>query len=1419
MMRMLGAALGALVGTLLVPSALVLAQEERDHWTVEFYETPTGERLEVGGLDFLPDGTLVLCTRRGQVWLVRDPLAEDVKSARFELFAEGLQEGLGLRVLDGVIHVVQRGELSRLLDTDGDGRCDRIETITNAWGLSENYHEFGYGLPVDKQGNFYVSLNVAFLSPKWWHGKSNVPWRGWVLKISPEGELSPYAAGFRSPNGLGISPDDEVFLTDNQGDWMPVCPIVHVEEGKFFSHPASLRWTEEYGDGDTEPDDIQPVDTKRSPAAIWIPYEWSRSTGSLVWDQTGGKFGPFEGQAIVAELTNGMLLRAHFEKVRGVTQGAIWPLRHKVGSANRVRFAPDGTMMVGLTNRGWGGEKPGDGLARVRFTGKTPFEVATVNVLDTGFRLTFTEPLADGVEFGPENVEVEQYDYDWWWEYGSPQRHFAKRTIFGVDLEGDRRSATIGVQGLEAGMMARVTIRGIEGASGGALLHDTFHYTINRLPSGSDDPPLVAKVVQPPPPKEQQEEGWLYLSWGAPDHDWNGEGWTLANAELEGEDHSSFQLSEGDGAYVPEAAAETARLMSRWSFEDTETSLQFKLAEGAGGTLWLQGRYGLELLDETDLAKGGEPSSGRLAGGSGFAGKAPDRKAVRRAGDWNRLDVRFRAPRFDESGAKTEKARILRVLMNNQLLHQDVEVDGPSDGAPLDSEAKVGPLVLQGGEAGFALSSVRVRKIQEGEKKNEPGWERIFDGKTLDGWKISDNGAWAVENGAIVGRGARSHLFSPRDDYTDFEFRAKVKINDKGNSGMYFRVQYGPGWPAGYEAQVNSTFSDPQKTGSLYTLAPIRTTLIPANVWFTQHVICRNEEGGVRIRIFVNDLEVVNHLDTERKHAVGHVAFQQHHQGSEVRYQNVEVRELGQEDGETPRGAVLMKRYAPFRLNADLSKLAAHEKAMLKPLIEAAREMETVFWKMAYGDRDELLGSLADDDLRRYAAINYGPWDRLNGNEPFLPGYGPKPKGARFYPADATQAEIEAAAEKDEAILGLTTIVERGGENGLRAVSYHERFAEEFGRAATKLEEAASLAQDEGLKRYLEMRAEALRTDTYRPSDLAWMDMKSNGLDIVIGPIETYEDQLFGAKAAAEAYVLVKDREWSQRLAHYALLLPELQRSLPVPEEYKQETPGTDSDLGAYDVVYYAGDCNAGSKTIAINLPNDEHVQLQKGTRRLQLKNAMQAKFDKVLSPIVGVLIDPEQREHVKFPAFFGNTMFHEIAHGLGIKNTLEGKGTVRGALREHSSALEECKADVLGLHLVTELFRRGELTDGRLEDHYVTFLAGIFRSSRFGAASAHGRANMIAFSVFEELGAFQRNEERGTYRVDFEKMQAAVAELARRLLVVQGNGDYEGAARMLETQGVMGDALAADLARLADEGIPVDIYFEQGLEVLGLDR
>ncbi len=506
-------------------------------------------------------------------------------------------------------------------------------------------------------------------------------------------------------------------------------------------------------------------------------------------------------------------------------------------------------------------------------------------------------------------------------------------------------------------------------------------------------------------------------------------------------------------------------------------------------------------------------------------------------------------------------------------------------------------------------------------------------------------------------------------------------------------------------------------------------------------------------------------------------------------------------------------KYVTVKLTADVDKLTANERKMLPLLIAAADKMNDLFWYESYGDKDELLNAIADADTKRFVEINYGPWDRLNGNKSFMKGFSDKPLGANYYPKDMTKEEFETSEFEHKG--SIYTFVRRDENGKLYAIPYHVQFKDELKEVSDLLLEASKLADNAGLKTYLVLRSKALLDDDYQPSDLAWMDMKTNTLDIVIGPIETYEDHIYGNKASHEGYVLIKDQEWSAKLAKFSQYLPELQKDLPVDAAYKTETPGTDSDLNAYDVVFYAGDCNSGSKTIAINLPNDEEVQLQKGTRRLQLKNAMQAKFEKILVPISEVLIDESQRKHITFNAFFANTMFHEVAHGLGVKNTINGKGTVRTSLKEHSSALEEGKADILGLYMIQQLTEKGELTED-FKDNMVTFMAGIFRSVRFGASSAHGKANMIRFNFFKEKGAFTKSDD-GTYKVDFNKMIIAMKDLSSLILTLQGNGDYDGVAKLVAEKGVISDELQADLDKLGAANIPVDVVFEQGVKVLNL--
>jgi hypothetical protein len=882
----------------LCPQAAQVDAEARSY-AVDYLVPPDGEILEVGGMAFLPDGRLAVSTRRGQVWLVEDALADDPADARFHLFAEGLFEGLGLNVVDGEIHVMQRGELSRLRDVDGDGTCDHVDTISDAWGLSGNYHEFGYGLPVDDAGNFYISLNVSFFSPKWWHGKSPVPYRGWVLKVAPDGTTTPFAHGFRSPCGIDRNAAGDLFVTDNQGDWMAVSPIFHVREGRFYGHPASLAWTPEYRESQAEPSDVIPpaAAQQRAPAAMWLPYKWSRSPGNLVEDATGGAFGPFGGQQFLAELTNGMIVRVMLEKVRGEYQGAAIPFRQKVGSAARVLFADDGTLLVGMTNRGWGGQPPASGLARIRYTGVEPFEIERVHLLEDGFELTLTQPLGGRDSIGalmPSQVRVQQYDYDYWWEYGSPVRHVVERGVRAMGVSADGRTLAIEVDGLQPAMMASIELFGVESESGEPLLHPEVHYTVNQLPDSVGGPPTtehVVKVVPPPPARESGEQGWLRLTYGDATDGWNAAGWELVDAELDPDDPTRLMTKKGVDALTNTASDAPTDYASKQVFGDAKIHVEFLLPEGGDSGLLLMGRYEIDLTDSASAQELTERHCG------GIPGVAPPRfHAYGGAGQWHDLDVELLAPRFDAAGHKVANARIAWVKLNDTLLHENLELAGPTPGHE-GPEAPFGPLVLQGTGSHVAFGNVRVfPRLDAGEEAREQGWTTLWTEEDDDlaalGWTTTGDAFWTLEDGVLIGEGPMGHAFSPRGDYGDVEVRAWVKVSEGGNSGLYVRAQPTDGWPEGYEAQINSSYADPQKTGSLYGLAPVKMQLVAPDTWFDYHVTCRDEGDGTRVVIRVNGVVFVDLLDAERRWAPGHVALQQHHDGSVVEVRELRVREL-----------------------------------------------------------------------------------------------------------------------------------------------------------------------------------------------------------------------------------------------------------------------------------------------------------------------------------------------------------------------------------------------------------------------------------------------------------------------------------------------------------------------------------------------
>lgn len=507
-----------------------------------------------------------------------------------------------------------------------------------------------------------------------------------------------------------------------------------------------------------------------------------------------------------------------------------------------------------------------------------------------------------------------------------------------------------------------------------------------------------------------------------------------------------------------------------------------------------------------------------------------------------------------------------------------------------------------------------------------------------------------------------------------------------------------------------------------------------------------------------------------------------------------------------------VEEYARVELKSDLvNNLNDKEKELVRIFFQVGEITDNLFWKQTFGDKSQLY-TITDSYAKEFAMIQYGAWDRLDNNKPFLAGYGEKPAVCNYYPHDITAEEFDAFEDANKN--SWYTVIRRNEDGSLKSVWYHEAYAEEIGRICTLLEKAVTLAEDPGLKNYLEKRIEAFKTDDYLESDLAWMDMKDSKIDFVTGPIESYDDKFQETKASYESFILLKDEARSKDLAKFVSMLPALQKELPCAPECKTFVPGTSSDLNVYDAVYYAGDCNAGSKTIAINLPNDERVHALKGTRRLQLRNSMKAKFDKILMPIGQLIVTPEQQKYLNFDAFFWNVTFHEVAHGLGVKQTINTNESVDAVMGTEKTSWEEAKADILGLFMVTKLIEMGEITNITAEDAITTYIAGILRSVRFGAASSHGKANMMCFNYMEKAGAFSRDA-KGQYVIDFEKAKEAMNGWAALILQTQGDGNIEFATKYRAENGGITPALQADLNKINEAGIPRDITFIQGVDVL----
>jgi hypothetical protein len=515
-------------------------------------------------------------------------------------------------------------------------------------------------------------------------------------------------------------------------------------------------------------------------------------------------------------------------------------------------------------------------------------------------------------------------------------------------------------------------------------------------------------------------------------------------------------------------------------------------------------------------------------------------------------------------------------------------------------------------------------------------------------------------------------------------------------------------------------------------------------------------------------------------------------------------------------------QFVPHVLETDLSHLSAGDRQALVHLIEAARIMDRIFFEQAwaenpaFADRVRALSGADAGVAQEYYRIMYGPWDRLRDFEPFL-GTTPRPEGAGFYPADLDEAELdawlEAHPEDRESFTSLTTIIRRQGD-GLVAIPYGEAWATELAAAAGELRAAAAATDNESLRRFLELRAEAFASDDYYESDKAWMDLDS-AIEVVIGPYETYEDTLRGLKAAFEAFICVAQPEDSKRLEGYKKELPFLERSLPIPDEHKNFDRGSESPIRVADEIFTGGDCRAGVQTLAFNLPNDERVREEKGSKKVMLKNVMQAKYDAILEPIAGVVLPAEDAARLDFDAYFHFILFHELSHGLGPGRIVVGgrETEVRLELKDLYSALEEAKADVVSVHSLYALAERDGIPEGIIDALPWTYTAGLFRSARFGTTEAHGLGVVMQTNFLLDKGAIEVTEE-GRFRPVADAFPAAFEALAHDLLMVQAEGSYAGAEELVERFGQVRPEMAQLIDRLT--AIPVDVdpvYTLKGLD------
>jgi Peptidase family M49 len=507
-------------------------------------------------------------------------------------------------------------------------------------------------------------------------------------------------------------------------------------------------------------------------------------------------------------------------------------------------------------------------------------------------------------------------------------------------------------------------------------------------------------------------------------------------------------------------------------------------------------------------------------------------------------------------------------------------------------------------------------------------------------------------------------------------------------------------------------------------------------------------------------------------------------------------------------------QFAPIEIKYDSTELTERERVVVRKLFEASQIIDSIYLNQVYSKNREIKYSLqnssseADNLKLQYFDLMFGPFDRLDHNKPFI-GNESKPKGANFYPEDITKKEfndwIKENPQDDSAFTSSFTVIRR--ENGkLVAIPYSEYYKPELIKAAILLREAADYADNPSLKKYLALVAKAFETNNYFDSDMAWMDLKNNKIEVIIGPYEVYEDEMFNYKASFESFVTIKDSAESEKLQKFGSYLKEIESHLPIEDKYKNKQRGNESPIVVVDEIYSAGDTKAGVQTLAFNLPNDERVRKAKGSKKVMLKNISDAKFEKQLKPIAAIVLDSTQLPYITNNAFFSHALMHEISHGVGPGFiTVNGKKTeVTKELKESYSTIEECKADVLGMYNIIFMIDKGLFPKSFVNETWTTFLAGIFRSVRFGITEAHGSGNAIIYNYLLENGGYDYNPEADKVKVNYDKIYESIKDLANKLLTIEATGNYDGAKELIAKYAVISPSMKSLIAKLSS--IPVDI-------------